>query len=36
MYLVEFVSFWDVHYTLFVSIEEYYEIAYGIPKKGLK
>ena len=29
-------KWWDLHYTLFVSIEEYYEIAYCLSREGMK
>ena len=30
------LKWWDSHYTLFVSIEEYYEIAYCLSREGMK
>ena len=30
------LKWWDLHYTLFVSIEEYYELAYCVSREGMR
>ena len=30
------LKWWDLHYTLFVSIEEYYELAYCLSRESMK